>query len=158
MIKIQSWLSYNNEANLELCVIMCLKISTYFWVALCFGLLVSVASYFLIDPFHLIHYSIFFKVASLAPGWSHYSDVIMSVIASQITGVYIDYSTVCSGAEKTSKVRVTGLCAGNSSMTGEFLAQRTSNAENISIWWRHRAMWSPRCQWSNPEGYGWDVQ
>ena len=22
-------------------------------------------------------------------------------------------------------------------VTGEFLAQRTSNAENVSIWWRH---------------------
>ena len=30
-----------------------------------------------------------------------------------------------------------GLCAGNSPVTGEFPAQRASNAENISIWWRH---------------------
>ena len=30
-----------------------------------------------------------------------------------------------------------GLCAGHSPVTGEFPAQRTSNAENISIWWRH---------------------
>ena len=28
-------------------------------------------------------------------------------------------------------------CAGNSRVTGEFPAQRTSNAENVSIWWRH---------------------
>ena len=40
-------------------------------------------------------------------------------------------------SEKTSKLRVTGLCAGNSPVTGEFLAQRTSNAESFSIWWRH---------------------
>ena len=40
-------------------------------------------------------------------------------------------------SEKTSKLRVTGLCAGNSPMTGEFPAQMASNAENISIWWRH---------------------
>ena len=39
--------------------------------------------------------------------------------------------------KKTSKLRVTGLCEGNSPVTGEFPAQRTSNAENVSIWWRH---------------------
>ena len=38
---------------------------------------------------------------------------------------------------KTPKLRGTGLCKGNSSVTGEFPAQRASNAENISIWWRH---------------------
>ena len=36
----------------------------------------------------------------------------------------------------TSKLRVTGLCAGNSPVTGEFPAQMASNAENVSIWWR----------------------
>ena len=40
-------------------------------------------------------------------------------------------------SKKTSKLRVTGLCAGNSPGTGEFPAQMTSNAENVSIWWRH---------------------
>ena len=39
--------------------------------------------------------------------------------------------------KKTSKPRVTGLCAGNSPVTGEFPAQRASNAENVSIWRRH---------------------
>ena len=39
--------------------------------------------------------------------------------------------------KKTSKLRVTGLCTGNSPQTGEFPEQRTSNAENVSIWWRH---------------------
>ena len=34
---------------------------------------------------------------------------------------------------KTSKLRVTGLCEGNSLVTGEFPAQMASNAENISI-------------------------
>ena len=38
---------------------------------------------------------------------------------------------------KTSKLRVTGHCAGNSPVTGEFPAQMASNAENVSIWWRH---------------------
>ena len=40
-------------------------------------------------------------------------------------------------SKKTSKLRVTGLCAGNSPVTDEFPSQRTSNAENVSIWWRH---------------------
>ena len=39
--------------------------------------------------------------------------------------------------KKTSKLRVSGLCAGNSPVTGEFPAQMASNAENVSIWWRH---------------------
>ena len=39
-------------------------------------------------------------------------------------------------SKKTSKLRVTGLCAGNSPLTGEFPAQMASNAENVSIWWR----------------------
>ena len=37
----------------------------------------------------------------------------------------------------TPKLRVTGLCGGNSLVTGEFPAQRASNAENVSIRWRH---------------------
>ena len=40
-------------------------------------------------------------------------------------------------SKKTSKLRVTGLCAGNSTVTGEFPAQMASNGENVSIWWRH---------------------
>ena len=40
-------------------------------------------------------------------------------------------------SKKTSKLRVAGLCEGNSPMTGEFPAQMASNADNVSIWWRH---------------------
>ena len=43
-------------------------------------------------------------------------------------------------SKKTSKLRVTGLCEGNSPVTGEFPAQRASNAENVSIWWRHHVI------------------
>ena len=39
-------------------------------------------------------------------------------------------------SKKTSKLRVTGLCDGNSPVTGEFPAQRVINAENASIWLR----------------------
>ena len=51
-------------------------------------------------------------------------------------------------SKKTSKLRVTGLCAGNSSGTGEFPAQMASNAENVSIWWRHheRIFYQTCCQ------------
>ena len=45
----------------------------------------------------------------------------------------------CHRSKKTSKLRVTGLCEGNSTVTGEFPAQRASNAKNGSIWWRHHA-------------------
>ena len=40
-------------------------------------------------------------------------------------------------SKKASNFRVTGLYAGNSPGTGEFPAQMASNAENVSIWWRH---------------------
>ena len=41
---------------------------------------------------------------------------------------------------RTSKLRITGLCAGNSPGTSEFPAQMASNAENVSIWWRHHGI------------------
>ena len=49
-----------------------------------------------------------------------YNDVIMSAMASQITSLTSVYSTVYSRrrSKKTSKIRVTGLCAGNSSVNG----------------------------------------
>ena len=40
-------------------------------------------------------------------------------------------------SKKALKLRVTGLCEGNSPVTGEFPAQRASNMENVSIWWCH---------------------
>ena len=40
-------------------------------------------------------------------------------------------------SKKTRKLRVTGLCAGNSPGTGKFPTQMASNAKNVSIWWRH---------------------
>ena len=39
--------------------------------------------------------------------------------------------------KETAKLRVTGLCEGNSAVTGEFPSQRASNAENVFIWLRH---------------------
>ena len=79
--------------------------------------------------------------------WFHYNDVIMSLMASQITSLTIVYSIVYS------KLRTIGLCAGNSPVTGEFPAQMNSNAENISIWWRHHVRNIPgasRPYWLRP--------
>ena len=49
-------------------------------------------------------------------------------------------------SKKTPKLRVTGLCVGNSPGTGEFPAQMASYAESVSIWWRHHDEW---WQWSD---------
>ena len=40
-------------------------------------------------------------------------------------------------SKRTPKLRVTGLCAGNSPGTSELPAQMASNTENVFIWWRH---------------------
>ena len=91
----------------------------------------------------------------------YHCDVIMNAMASQITGVSIVRSTVCSGADKkkTSKRRVTGLCEGNPPVTGGFPSQRASNAENVSIWWRHHVIIMPphshhNTWWCSPGAYG----
>ena len=43
-------------------------------------------------------------------------------------------------SKKTPKLRVAGLCTGNSPIPGEFPAQMASTAENVSIWWRHHGI------------------
>ena len=67
--------------------------------------------------------------------WIHYSDVIQGAIASEITSLTIVYSTVYSGAHqrKYQSSATLALCVGNSPVTGEFPAQRASNAENVII-------------------------
>ena len=72
---------------------------------------------------------------------SHYNDVIMSSMASQITSLTIVY--IRRRSKKISKLRVTGLCEGNSPGTGEFPRQMASNTENVSIWWRHHGELNP---------------
>ena len=63
----------------------------------------------------------------------------MGAIASQITSltIYVSWFVYSDADQKKSKLRVTGLCARNLPGTGEFPAQMASNAENVSIWWRH---------------------
>ena len=67
-----------------------------------------------------------------------YSDVKMDTKVSQITSLAIVHSTVYSGADQKN-IKTPGICEGNSPVTGEFPTQRASNAENVSIWWRHHA-------------------
>ena len=50
-------------------------------------------------------------------------------------------------SKNTSKLRITGLWVGNSPVTGEFLAQMASNAENVSILWRHHGKRSVLVEW-----------
>ena len=74
---------------------------------------------------------------------SHYSDVIMGAMASQITSLTIVYSTVIEGQIKENiKALYHWPLCGNSPVTGEFPAQMASNPENASIWWRHNDKFS----------------
>ena len=60
--------------------------------------------------------------------WRHNEHDVDSI--TNLTNVY---STVYSGPDqrKKSKLRVTGLCEGNSPVTGVFPTQRASNAETV---------------------------
>ena len=54
----------------------------------------------------------------------------MGAMAAQISSLTIVYFRIFRHrSKKTSKLRVTGLCAGNSPLTGAFLTPRASNAE-----------------------------
>ena len=63
----------------------------------------------------------------------------MSTMVSQITGVAIVYSIVGSGADQRKHQSSAPLAYvfGNLPVTGEYPAQKASDAENASIWWRH---------------------
>ena len=73
----------------------------------------------------------------------------MGTMASQITSLTIVYSAVYSGADQSkhqssaSLAFVWGIHRG----PGEFPAQMASNAENVSIWWRHVIMCPGNEQW-----------
>ena len=66
----------------------------------------------------------------------------MGAVASQITSLVIVYSIGYSDADQSihqssaSLAFVRGIIG---ELTGEFLTQMASNAENVSIWWRHHA-------------------
>ena len=74
--------------------------------------------------------------------WIHSSDTVIrhngrdGVSNNQYHDCLLNSPFRCR-SKKTSKLRVTGLCVRNSPVTGEFPAQMASNAENVSVWWRH---------------------
>ena len=74
----------------------------------------------------------------------HYSDVIMSAMASQITGVLIVCLNVCSFPDQRKHQSSMSLAffrgIHRCQVTGEFPTQRASNAEDVPIWWRHHGM------------------
>ena len=62
----------------------------------------------------------------------------MTMVASKITSLTAVYSIVYSDADqKNIKAPRHWLLCGEFTGTGEFPAQGASNAENVSIWWRH---------------------
>ena len=61
----------------------------------------------------------------------------MGAMASQITSIAIVYSTIYSGAVQR-KHQISASLTFVRGVYGEFPAQRASNAENVSIWWRHQ--------------------
>ena len=79
----------------------------------------------------------------------HYNDVIMGAIASQITSLTIVYSAVYSDADQRKHESSASLAFVRwiSSVTGEFPAQMASNAENVSIWWRHHVLDATTLMW-----------
>ena len=67
----------------------------------------------------------------------HYSDVITNTISNHQRLECILNRLFRPTSKKMTKLYVTALCEGNSAVTGEFPSQMASNAENVSIWWRH---------------------
>ena len=91
-------------------------------------------------PFHTVYHCRFTHSFVVQ---THYSDIIMGAMAFKITTVSIVYNRLFRRrSKKTSELCVTGLCEGNSPVTGEFPTKRAINAKNASIWWRHRAPWN----------------
>ena len=69
----------------------------------------------------------------------HYSDVIMSSMASQITSLTIVYSTVYSGVDQRKSQSSAALTLWGE-FTGDRRIPRTKGQQcaNIYFWWRHR--------------------
>ena len=103
-----------------------------------------------------IHYALFIHYATMfAGGTSHHipryrlnkkwqrialCDIIMTAKVSQITGVSIVCSTICSGADQRKHQSSASLAFARG-----IPSQRASNAENVSILWRPHGQffWQP---------------
>ena len=68
--------------------------------------------------------------------WIHYNDVIMNTMSSQYTSLRL-FTQLFIQTQIKGNIKAPPhwpLCG---EFTGEFSAQMASNAENVSIWWRH---------------------
>ena len=82
----------------------------------------------------------------------HYSDVIMGPIVSQITSLTTVYRTLYSDQRKHQRLASLAFVQG----IHRSLAQRASNAENVSIRWRHHEpIWLLRCLYLIREQIQW---
>ena len=79
----------------------------------------------------------------------HYSDVKMSTMASQITGVSIVYLTVCLFQIKASIKAPRHWPLWWESTGDRWIprSQRASNAGNVYIWWRHHVILQQKMFW-----------
>ena len=78
----------------------------------------------------------------------------MGAVASQITSLTIAYSTVYSGADQR-KLQNSASLAFAWGIHRWIILQMASNAENVSIWWRHHAIFCGRyadCRYGMPDG------
>ena len=67
----------------------------------------------------------------------------MAAMASQITGVSIVSSTVCSGADQRKHQSFASLAFFKGIQRWPvYSPQRASNAENVTIWWLHNISWA----------------
>ena len=83
----------------------------------------------------------------------HYNDVIMNTMTDVSNHRCLRCLLNCCfrhRSKRTSKLCITGLCAGNSLVTGEFPAQKACNAENV--WWRHHHVFSGHKIWCKHVG------
>ena len=68
----------------------------------------------------------------------HYNDVPLTSFSLKSPVIWLFVKQVMrTHIKEISKSALLALCDGNSPVTGEFPAQRDSNAEKASIWWRH---------------------
>ena len=83
-----------------------------------------------------------YKVVFACEGthFCHYNDLTMTMMAPQITSLTVVYSIVDAGADQRKHQSSASLAfVRGIHRDWWFPAQRASNAENVSIWWRHQA-------------------
>ena len=83
----------------------------------------------------------------------HYSDVIMSVMGSQITDVSIVCLTVCSGADQRKHQSSASLAfVGESTDDPWILLTKGQLRSKVPIWWRHHVKCSLKKKYLNTKG------